>query len=408
MLKYRNKVVFRFIDPFMRPFLLKAALILTGALVVSAYFIFPDFISGKPRLSWTSHKIRSGMTFASFLSSVGVATSSTQSIYEGAKSVYDFSRIIADRAMAFGYDEEGILQEVRYDIDMDEQLIIRRATTTPEAWTALKENIEYTVEIAEEQGMIEESLYKAVTERGIDQQLALALAEMFAWQIDFAGEIQKGDSFKVIYEKKFRDGNYDHIGRILAAEFINGGEKYEGFYFSGDRTKEGYYDGNGNSLQKVFLKAPLQYKYISSGFTYRRVNPVTGATTPHRGIDYAAAYGTPAVSVGDGTVIQSGWNGQYGISVKVRHNDAYTTVYGHFSSLAKGVRVGSKVRQGQIVGYVGSTGLSTGPHLHYEMHKFGAFINPFTEKVPSIEPVNEADMESFNGIRDRYSKDLSQ
>lgn len=393
----------------MRPFLLKLFLpiVFTGLLIGLVYYGWPDLFSGKPALSWSYKTIPSGTTFASFLGSAGIATSSANLIYDGSKSVYDFSKIIANRAMAFGYDEAGILRELRYDIDMDEQLIISRATTTPEAWSAMKEKIEYETEISEEQGTIEESLYKAVTERGMDQRLALALAEMFAWQIDFAGEIQKGDSFKVIYEKKYRDGEYDHIGKILAAEFLNAGEIFQGFYFTGSQTKEGYYDENGNSLQKVFLKAPLQYKYISSGFTYRRVNPVTGnSVSPHRGIDYAAAKGTPAVSVGDGTVIQAGWNGPYGISVKVRHNDTYTTVYGHFMSLAKGMRVGTKVRQGQIVGYVGSTGLSTGPHLHYEMHKFGEFINPFTEKVPSIEPVNESERKIFDEIKNDYQKRL--
>lgn len=386
---------------FMRPFLLNITIGFLVAVILlgSAIFGWKNFVA-EPELNWIYQTIPSGVTFSSFMSRIGVATSSAFSIYDGAKPVYDFSEIIANRVMAFGYDEAGILKEVRYDINSEEQLIINRATTTVELWSAEKVKIEYETVIAEEQGIIEESLYKTVISRGIDQRFALALAEMYAWQIDFAGEIQKGDSFKVIYEKKYRDGEYDHIGNILAAEFINSGEKFRGFYFSAENTREGHYDESGNSLQKVFLKAPLQYKYISSGFTYRRVNPVTGVgVSAHRGIDYAASHGTPAVTVGDGTVIQAGWNGPYGLSVKVRHNDTYTTVYGHFSSLAKGIRVGAKVRQGQIVGYVGSTGLSTGPHLHYEMHKFGAFINPFTEKVPSIDPVGKDDKALFDETR---------
>mgnify|MGYP001591226731 CR=1 FL=1 len=394
----------------MRPFLLKIAVGTTVAalIAVAGFWGWKKFILD-PELAWGYQVIPSGTTFSTFMSKVGIATSSAFLIYEGARPVYDFSEIIANRVMAFGYDKAGILQEIRYDINGDEQLIINRATTTAEFWSASRIKIEYETRIAEERGIIEESLYKTVISRGIDQRLALALAEMFAWQIDFAGEIQKGDSFRVIYEQKYRDGEYDHVGKILAAEFINAGENFKGFHFSGNETREGYYDENGNSLQKVFLKAPLQYRYISSGFTYRRINPVTGnSVSPHRGIDYAAAHGTPAVTVGDGTVIQAGWNGPYGLSVKVRHNDTYTTVYGHFSSLAKGIRVGAKVRQGQIVGYVGSTGLSTGPHLHYEMHKFGAFINPFTEKVPSIEPVSEADIQDFQKIMSELSAELEK
>ncbi len=388
----------------------KTALI--GALGVLSAFLFfagKEFILAN-QVRVMRREIPTGATFTALAINSGLATSTAGEILKAAASVYDLAMISAGRDLVFEYDTatDG-LQKMVYDINSEEQLIVSLiADETDSKWVAERKEIPYSVEIASEKGIIEESLYKTVVSQGLDQSLALALAEMFAWQIDFAGEIQKGDSFKVIYEKKYRDGKYDHIGKILAAEFNNAGEKFQGFYFSGAQTKEGYYDENENSLQKVFLKAPLQYKYISSGFTYRRVNPVSGTATPHRGIDYAASAGTPAVSVGDGTVVQAGWNGQYGISVKVRHNDTYTTVYGHFSSLAKGIRVGVKVRQGEIVGYVGSTGLSTGPHLHYEMHKFGAFINPFTEKVPSIEPVNQADEPDFEKIKSEYLEKINE
>lgn len=357
-----------------------------------------------------SKEILTGSTFSVLAGEMGIATSTANEMLSAAKNVYDLATIVAGKEIIFGYDPEtDELQKLVYDINQDEQLVIARtASTSGEVWNADKIAIPYTSETASVSGIIDESLYKTVISTGQDERLALALAEMFAWQIDFAGEIQKGDSFKVIYEKKFRDGSYDHPGKILAAEFVNAGEKSQGYYFRGDETREGYYDENGNSLQKVFLKAPLQYKYISSGYTNRRFNPILNEYTRHRGIDYAAPSGTPAVSVGDGTVIQAGWNGQYGISVKVRHNDTYTTVYGHFSGLARGIKVGARVKQGQIVGYVGSTGLSTGPHLHYEMHKFGSFINPFTEKVPSIEPVKEGDRAAFSELKDKYQKELAK
>ncbi|OGY63204.1 MAG: hypothetical protein A3I89_01060 [Candidatus Harrisonbacteria bacterium RIFCSPLOWO2_02_FULL_41_11] len=353
-------------------------------------------------------EILQGATFSVMASETGVATDTANAILDGAKKVYNLASIAAGKKLEFVYDKNGALKELVYEIDRDEKLSVKNlSTTTAEYWQAEKTPIEYSVKIDSAKGVIENSLYQTIVEQNLDERLALALAETFAWQIDFAAQIQKGDSFKVIYEKKYRDGVYSHPGKILAAEFNNYGEKFQGFYYESENTKAGYYDENSNSVQKVFLKAPLQYKYISSGFSYARLNPITNQVSPHRGIDYAAPAGTPAVSVGGGTVVQAGWNGYYGISVKVRHNEMYTTVYGHFSSLAKGIRVGTKVAQGQIVGYVGSTGLSTGPHLHYEMHKFGALINPFKEKIPPGEPVNEKDKAAFEAVKKKYQKELN-
>lgn len=387
-----------------------------------ALFISAGFLSGVLLLSGiSSHQVNgekspiiikkeilTGSTFSVMAREAGIAVETASKLLDGAKEIYDLADIAAGKDLVFIYNgETGKLKEMQYDIDKDFQLILKDvSTTTGELWQAKKSDISYTVETAIAKGIIENSLYKSVISQGLDKRLALALAEMFAWQIDFAGEIQNGDSFKVIYEKKYRDSVYDHPGKILAAEFINEGKLFQGVYFQGEKTQEGYYDENGNSLQKVFLKAPLQYKYISSGYTYRRFNPILNEYTKHRGIDYAASQGTPAVTVGDGIVVQAGWNGHLGIAVKVRHNETYSTVYGHFMSLAKGTHVGARVKQGQIVGYVGSTGLSTGPHLHYEMHKFGALINPFTEKIPAGEPIEEKDKEEFGKLKEKYQKEL--
>lgn len=351
-----------------------------------------------------------GSAFNVLAEESGLATATRQAILESSKPVYDLSQIVAGKELIFAYDENsGILKKLIYEIDKNEQLVVQnKATTSFEHWEASRIPIEYDIKIESAGGTIESSLYETVLDQGLDERLALALAEMFAWQIDFAAQIQKGDSFKVIYEKKYREGKYDHPGKILAAEFYNAGEKFQGFYFKGAESREGYYDENGGSLQKVFLKAPLQYKYISSGYSLKRFNPILKTFTKHRGIDYAAPQGTPAVSVGDGTVVQAGWNGYYGISVKVRHNETYSTVYGHFTSLAKGIRVGTRVKQGQIVGYVGSTGLSTGPHLHYEMHKFGSLINPFSEKIPAGEAIKPADRQAFELIKTEYQKELNE
>lgn len=354
-------------------------------------------------------EILSGSTFSVLASNAGVATDTVNQILENSKEVYDLAKIVAGKELTFIYEPDGDLKELIYEIDSEQKLVIQNtATSTYDYWEAIKVPIEYTTEVASAKGVIDSSLYKTMLDQQLDQRLALALAEVFAWQVDFAGQIQKGDTFKVIYEKRFRDGRYAMPGKILAAEFINEGRTVKGFYFPGGESKAGHYEEDGNSIQKVFLKSPLQYKYISSGFSYARVNPVTGIVSPHRGLDLAANYGTPSVAVGDGTVIQAGWNGPYGISVTVRHNDTYTTVYGHFQSLARGIRVGAKVKQGQVVGYVGSTGLATGPHVHYEMHKFGAFVNPFKVEIPSGEALKEADKPKFEELVKRYNYQLSK
>lgn len=366
-------------------------------------FSEPDLIVKK--------EILAGSTFSVLANQAGLATTTVNEILAGAKSVYDLSQITAGKELFFVFDKtSGALKELIYEIDRNELLSVKNVSTSTvlSVWQAAKAPIEYKTEATAAKGTIESSLYETIAGQGLDERLALALAETFAWQIDFAGEIQKGDTFKVVYEKKFRDENYSHPGKILAAEFMNNGRIIKGFYFEGGESPVGHYDENGESLQKIFLKSPLQYKYISSGFSYARLNPITKKVSPHRGIDYAANYGTPAVAVGDGTVTQAGWNGYYGISVTIRHNDTYRTVYGHFQSLARGIRIGVKVKQGQVVGYVGSTGLSTGPHLHYEMHKFNSYVNPFTVEIPAVEPLKEADQPKFKELVKEYSSKLAR
>ena len=375
------------------------------------------FIESEPKLSFGGNKvvpsdttvkkeIPSGATFSALLRASGIATNTTEALLAAALPVYDVATIKAGKTLDLIFDSTSQnFKGLRYDINTEEQLVIASETSSS-SWLAEKIPIEYKVERSSVTGVIEKSLYQTMVDQQIDERLAIELAEVFAWQIDFAGEIQKGDSFKVIYEKRYRDGEYAMPGKIITAAFTNNGEVYQGFYFQGETTEAGYYDENGKSLQKVFLKSPLQYKYISSGYTTRRFNPILNKYTAHRGIDYAANTGTPAVSVGDGTISQAGWNGDYGLSVTVRHNETYSTVYGHFSSLAKGIKRGAKVTQGQVVGYVGSTGLSTGPHLHYEMHKFGSFINPFTEKIPEGKAVAEVDRSQFNSVKNIWLPEL--
>jgi len=385
--------------------LIGKVIVVAGIIFGSSMLFFNGGVSVQENQNLIIKKeILTGSTFSVIASEAGVATSTVNLILENTKKLYDLALIRAGRELVFIFDKNSNdLKELNYDIDSEERLVIKNISTTTEDWQAERMAIEYETEITTIEGIIDSSLYQAILDQEGDERLAIALAEVFAWQIDFAGEIQKGDSFKVIYEKRFVDKNYVMPGKILSAKFIASGEEYKGFYFKGSDGKDGYYDDFGKSLEKVFLKSPIQYKYISSGFSYKRVNPVTGDIHAHRAIDYVAPSGTPVVTIGDGTVVQAGWNGAYGISVKIRHNDTYSTVYGHFSSLAKGIKRGASVRQGQVIGYVGSTGQSTGPHLHYEVHKFGSLINPLTLVAPDGKPVAENDKAAFEEIKKQYN-----
>jgi len=238
-------------------------------------------------------------------------------------------------------------------------------------------------------------MYQAAIDNNIDIRAIIELADAFQWSIDFALDPRVGDKFKFVYEERFLDGQPAAPGRVLAGYYINDGTKYETYYFRESDDNEGYFDADGNSAQKMFLKAPVSFKYISSGFTTGlRYIEAFNVSTGHRAVDYAAAIGTPIRAVGDGKIMQAGWNGGYGNFVSIRHNGTYTTNYGHLSKFA--VKKGASVKQGQVIGYVGSTGFSTGPHLHYEMVKNGVKVNPLKEVLPPGQAIKEENRGRFD------------
>ena len=255
-------------------------------------------------------------------------------------------------------------------------------------------------------GVISSSLWNAMIDNHNDPNLANELSEIYAWSIDFFG-IQKGDSYKVIYESLFVDGKRIGIGKILAASFNYYGSDYYAFYFVQD-FKGDYFDEKSNSLRRAFLKAPLKFKRISSNFSYSRMHPVLKYRRPHLGVDYAADVGTPVVSIGDGTVISADWSGGGGRTVKVRHNGTYSTTYMHLSKYGDGVRGGARVRQGQVIGYVGSSGLSTGPHLDFRFYKNGQPIDPLKVESPPAEPVKSQNLQKYILERDKWQRLLQR
>ncbi len=307
------------------------------------------------------------------------------------KPVFPLSRLSAGQSYRLGLSDDAF-ERFEYDIDHNEQLII---THEAEAFSIEKLPIPYTTETARVQGTIESSLFEAVTSTGESDVLAMNLADIFAWDIDFILDIRKGDSFQALVEKRYREGQPAGYGRILAAEFTNQGIAFQAFLYKDGEHRADYYDADGQSLRKAFLKAPLSFSRISSGFTTRRFHPITKTWRSHPAIDYAAPTGTPIKSVGDGVIIKKGYTRANGNYIKIRHNSSYETIYLHMSGFAKKIGNGKRVAQGQTIGYVGSTGLATGPHLCFRMKKNGAPVNPTRVKAPAVKPVSATNMADF-------------
>lgn len=257
------------------------------------------------------------------------------------------------------------------------------------------------------QGVIETSLWNCMEDNEIDPTLALRLNDIFQWTIDFFA-IQENDRFRVIFDELFVDSTSIGIGEIYAVEFDHFGSENYAFRFFQDERYD-YFDETGVSLRKAFLKAPLQFSRISSRFSNSRLHPVLRIRRPHHGVDYAAASGTPVVSIGDGTVVarayQRNGGGNY---VKIKHNSLYTTTYMHLSGFGKGITVGTRVKQSQVIGYVGATGLATGPHLDFRVAKNGSYVDPLKIKAPPVEPVKEENLPGYNILKDSLMNELQK
>lgn len=255
-------------------------------------------------------------------------------------------------------------------------------------------------------GFIESSLWNAMLEYDIDPMMSIELSEIYAWSIDFFG-LKKGDHFSVIYDEEYVDTVRVGIGKIYSAAFNHRNKDFYAISFEQD-SMENYFDSTGQSLRRTFLKAPLRYSRISSGFSYRRLHPVLKIYRPHTGIDYAAPTGTPVHTVGDGVVVEKKYTKQGGRMVKIKHNSVYTTAYLHLSRYGKDVQVGSHVQQGQVIGYVGSSGLATGPHLDFRFWRNGKAINPLDVESTPVEPVKKVNLDEYNQIRDKMIEELKK
>jgi murein DD-endopeptidase MepM/ murein hydrolase activator NlpD len=335
-------------------------------------------------------------TLSNILTRYGVSLSSVDLIARRSHGVFDLRRIRAGNNYSVLCLNDS-LQTVKYFIyeETPTSFIVFSLADSVYVYAGRKE-IERRLK--KTSGVIESSLWHAMIESGNNPQLVLELSDIYAWTIDFFG-IRRGDYFKVIYEDLYVEDQPIGVGKILAAHFRNSGNDFFAFYYVQDDEGD-YFDEEANSLRKTFLKAPLRYSRISSGFSHRRLHPIHRVYRPHHGVDYAAPTGTPVMAIGDGTVTIARYRGANGNMVEIRHNSINKTQYLHLSRYGKGIREGVKVKQGQIIGYVGSTGTSTGPHLDFRFYEHGRPVNPLTVKSPPAEPVKEKYREGYMVLAD--------
>jgi murein DD-endopeptidase MepM/ murein hydrolase activator NlpD len=336
--------------------------------------------------------VKSGDTTGVILSRLGFPATEAANIIQAAKAVYPLKNIHIGHKF-IRHDEDGLIRLI-YKINANEQLVLQQ--TTKQAWTAKKEPRHTTSLINMVSATIEDSLFLDASKAGLADSLILKLVDMFAWDIDFARDLRKGDSFKVLFEESFDDEGKRVAYKILAATFTNRGRVFTGIRYTDQKGNVEYYDENGRNLRKTYLKSPVKYSRISSRFTRARKHPVLGYTRAHRSVDYAAKTGTPIHAVGDGKIVYKGRKGGYGRFIEIRHNNGiHSTAYAHMSRYAKGMRKGKYVKQGQIIGYVGMSGLATGPHLHFEFRSRGRAVNPLTVKHKAAKPVPKDELSAF-------------
>jgi len=339
-------------------------------------------------------KVQKNDILSKILQKEGVSYNVVHEIAMNKRDVFDTRKIKVGSNYAFLMSQDSVPEAKYwiYEIDRTSYAIFGLTDSLP-AWRYNKEVTERLAHVSVE---IQSSLWNALSEAGCDPSLTLELSDIYAWTIDFFG-IQAGDSCKAVFKEYIIDGDSVpyRTGDIIAAYLKNSGEGYYAFSFEQDGRTD-YYDQKGQSLRKAFLKAPLNYRRISSKFSNGRMHPVYHVVRPHHGVDYAAPAGTPVQAIGDGTVIAKGWDKKGGGNyLKIKHNSTYTTTYMHLKGFAKGVNQGGKVKQGQTIGYVGSTGASTGPHLDFRLQKNGSYIDPLKFKSPSSDPVKEENMERY-------------
>lgn len=359
-------------------------------------------------LSMVGGKVKNGQFFSSLLGSLGMSAQEAYNLTQACDSVFDVKTLRVGQSYRAYYSRhpepsrhpersEGSPLYLVYDRDKASSIVFS-CRPPYEAWVYEKP---VTIESRYADVTISSSLWVDMRAADVSPLLIVSLSDIYAWTVDFFA-LQKGDRFRVLYEEKVCDGEVIAVDTVRYAVFSHAGEDFPMVMYNQGDGGNIWWNEKGESMRKAFLKAPLNYSRISSGFSYARRHPVTRRVQPHTGVDYAAPKGTPVMTIGDGVVTSVKYEGAGGNTVRIRHNSVYSTAYLHLSRYAKGLKAGQRVRQGEVIGYVGSTGRSTGPHLDFRVWKNGTPINPLKMESPPAEPIAESSKDAFNAVHKEY------
>jgi murein DD-endopeptidase MepM/ murein hydrolase activator NlpD len=343
---------------------------------------------------WQEVTVKSGDSLAGIFSRLGIPPQQLHAILsEGGAAAKNLKKIYPGQTLRLMTNDQQGLVKLTYPIDALSTLVVSRNGEAFETSTTHR-----TPERREKNasGIIDSSLFMAAHKAGISDNLTMELAGIFGWDIDFALDIRKGDEFTVLYDELYLDGENIGNGNILAAEFVNHGKRYQAVRYTDASGKTDYYSLDGKSMRKAFLRTPVEFSRISSRFSLGRKHPILNKIRAHKGVDYAASRGTPIKATSNGKIVHRGKKGGYGNTIIIKHGTKYSTLYAHMSKYRGGLKVGSRIKQGQIIGYIGSSGLATGPHLHYEFRLNGTHRDPLRVKLPGADPLNSKYRNDFN------------
>lgn len=355
-------------------------------------------------LEMVEGKVKNGQFFSTLLHSLGMSQQEAYNLTEACDSVFDVRSLRIGNSYQAYYDSS-VLEYLVYERDRASNIVFD-CRPPYAAWVYEKP---VTVESRYADVTINTSLWNDMLAADVSPLLIVSLSDIYAWTIDFFA-LQKGDRFRVLYDERVCDGDVIAVDTVRYAVFSHGGQELPMIMFDQKDGGNIWWNEKGESMRKAFLKAPLQYSRVSSGFSYARKHPVTRKVQPHTGVDYAAPKGTPVMTIGDGVVTSVKYEGAGGNTVRIRHNSVYSTAYLHLSKYAKGLKAGQRVRQGEVIGYVGSTGRSTGPHLDFRVWKNGTPINPLKMDSPPAEPIKDSNRPAFEAasLRCRAQVDTIQ
>ncbi|MGB6212670.1 MULTISPECIES: peptidoglycan DD-metalloendopeptidase family protein [Pseudomonas] len=336
--------------------------------------------------------VSKGDTLSTLFEEVGLPATSVHEVMASDKQAKQFSQLKRGQKLEFELTPDGQLSNLHSKLSDVESITL---TKNDKGYTFNRITAKPTVRSAYVHGVINSSLSQSAARAGLSHSLTMDMASVFGYDLDFAQDIRQGDEFDVIYEQKVVNGKAVGNGPILSARFTNRGKTYTAVRYTNKQGNSSYYTADGNSMRKAFIRTPVDFARISSKFSLGRKHPILNKIRAHKGVDYAAPRGTPIKAAGDGKVLLAGRRGGYGNTVIIQHGNTYRTLYGHMQGFAKGIKTGGSVKQGQVIGYIGTTGLSTGPHLHYEFQVNGVHVDPLGQKVAMADPISKGERARF-------------